>query len=91
MTFEQCHVNLAAIRRKQGTPCPVVRVASHGVVYSGRLKRADSDLESRRGPNAGSPFGVLVLENLGLARGPETILQIASIPEGGILDLPPGR
>jgi hypothetical protein len=91
MTFEQCHANLAAIRRKQGTPCPVVRVASNGVVYSGRLKRADSDLASRPGPGAGSPFGVLVLENLGLARGPETILQIASIPEGGILDLQPAH
>jgi hypothetical protein len=55
------------------------------MVYQGRLTRADSDPEFRR-PD-GSPFGVLVLENLGLARGPETILQIASIPVGGIADL----
>ena len=30
---------------------------------------------------------MLVLENLGLGRGPETILQIANIPEDGIVDL----
>ena len=82
MTFEQCHANLVAIRRRQGTTRPAVRVAYNGVIYSGRVKRADSDPESRR--STASPFGVLVLENLGLARGPETILQIASIPEDGI-------
>jgi hypothetical protein len=85
MTFEQCHANLMAIRRRQGTRCPVVKVASNGMVYQGRLTRADSDPEFRR--PAASPFGVLVLENLGLARSPETILQIADIPEGGIADL----
>lgn len=85
MTFEQCHANLMAIRRRQGTRCPVVKVASNGTVYQGRLTRADSDPEIRKG--TGSPFGVLVLENLGLSRVPETILQIASIPEGGIADL----
>ena len=53
--------------------------------YQGRLTRTDSDLESRRDPE--SPFGVIVLENPGLAREPETILQIASIPENGIADL----
>lgn len=85
MTFEQCQANLLALRRKQGTRCPAVRIAYNGVVYSGRVKRADSDPESGR--STASPFGVLVLENLGLARGPETILQIASIPENGIADL----
>ena len=85
MTFEQCHTHLVALRRKQGTTCPVVRVAYNGVTYSGRVKRTDSDSETRR--SAASPFGVIVLENLGLARGPETILQIASIPENGINDL----
>ena len=85
MTFEQCHSNLLAIRRNQGTRCPAVRVAFNGVVYSGRLKHADSDPEARRASD--SPFGVLVLEHLGLCRGPETILQIASIPEDGIGDL----
>ena len=85
MTFEQCHANLMAIRRKQGTTCPAVRIAYNGVIYSGRVKRADSDPDSRR--SKFSPFGVLVLENLGLCRGPETIIQIASIPEDGIHDL----
>jgi hypothetical protein len=85
MTFEQCHANLLAIRRRQGTRCPVVKVAYNGMVYQGRLTRADSDPEFRRASD--SPFGVLVLENLGLGRGPETILQIGSIPENGIADL----
>jgi hypothetical protein len=85
MTFEQCHANLMAIRRKQGTRCPVVKVAYNGIIYQGRLTRTDSDPEFRRASN--SPFGVLVLENPGLAREPETILQIASIPVDGIADL----
>jgi hypothetical protein len=85
MTFEQCHANLLAIRRRQGTRCPVVKVAYNGTIYQGRLTRTDSDPESRRSTE--SPFGVLILENPGLAREPETILQIASIPEGGIDDL----
>jgi hypothetical protein len=82
MTFAQCHTNLMLIRHRQGTPCPVVKVAYNGMIYQGRLARTDTDLEARR--NSGSPFGVLVLENLGLARSPETILQIAGIPEDGI-------
>ena len=85
MTFEQCHANLLAIRRRQGTRCPAVKIADNGMVYQGRLTRADSDPEFRR--PAGSPFGVLILENLGLVQEPETILQIASIPVGGIADL----
>jgi hypothetical protein len=84
MTFEQCHANLLAIRRRQGTRCPAVKVAYNGTVYQGRLTRADSDPEFRR--PQGSPFGVIVLENLGLSRAPETILQIASIPVNGIAD-----
>lgn len=85
MTFEQCHTRLVTIRRQQGTSHPAVRVLAHGVTYSGRVKRTDSDPEVRR--DTASPFGVLVLENLGLCRGPETIVQIASIPEDGIRDL----
>jgi hypothetical protein len=84
MTFEQCQANLQAIRRRQGTRCPVVKVAYNGMVYQGRLTRADSDPEYRRA--AASPFGVIVLEGLGLTRGPELKLQIADIPEGGIAD-----
>ncbi len=85
MTFEQCHANLMTIRRSQGTDCPAVKVAYNGMIYQGRLTRADSDPEVRRSSH--SPFGVLVLENLGLARDPETILQIANIPEDGIRDV----
>ena len=85
MTFEQCHANLLQIRRRQGTRCPAVRVSYNGMVYQGRLTRTDSDPEHRR--RAESPFGVIVLENLGLGRAPETILQISNIPEDGIADL----
>jgi hypothetical protein len=53
-----------------------------GTVIRGRLSRADSDPEHRK--NSDSPYGVLVLENLGLTRGPETIVQIANIPDGGL-------
>ena len=84
MTFEQCQTVLVSIRRKQGTRCPLVRVDYAGTVVRGRLARADSDPEFRRGD---SPFGVLVLESLGLSRGPETILQIASIPADGLRSL----
>ena len=85
MTFEQCHQNLTAIRRKQGTKTPLIRVDYGGTAYHGRLGRADSDPERRRSNN--SPYGVLILESVGLAPGPETILQISSIPEGGIDEL----
>ncbi len=82
MTFEQCQRALINIRRKQGTRYPLVRVDYAGTVYRGRLARADSDPEYRR--EAASPFGVLVLEPVGLTRGPETILQIADIPDDGL-------
>jgi hypothetical protein len=81
MTFEQCQRVLVSIRREQGTRCPLVRVDYAGTVIRGRLARADSDPEFRRGD---SPFGVLVVEGLGLAREPETILQIANIPADGL-------
>ncbi len=81
MTFEQCQTVLVSIRRRQGTRCPLVRVDYAGTTVRGRLARADSDPENRRGD---SPFGVLVLESLGLVRGPETILQIANIPADGL-------
>lgn len=82
MTFEQCHAVLVGIRRNQGTPCPLVRVDYGGSVFRGRIARSDSDPEHRR--ESASPFGVIVLENPGLHRGPETILQIASIPVDGL-------
>jgi hypothetical protein len=85
MTFEECHAALVAIRRKQGTRCPAIRVDCGGTSYLGRLARADSDPEYRR--NGHAPYGVLILEGLGLTRGPETILHIANIPAGGIRDI----
>jgi hypothetical protein len=85
MTFDQCQQALILIRRKQGTRYPLVRIDYGGAVYQGRLARADSDPEYRSASN--SPYGVLVLEQLGLTRGPETILQIADIPHGGLKPL----
>jgi hypothetical protein len=85
MTFDECHRRLVSIRRKQGTRCPLVRIDYGGSIFQGRLTRADSDPEHRKAQQ--SPYGVLVLEGLGLSRGPETILQIANIPEGGIGEL----
>jgi hypothetical protein len=85
MTFDQCQQALVSIRRKQGTRYPVVRVDYGGTVFRGRLARADSDPEFRH--DAHSPYGVLVLEQLGLSRGPETILQIANIPQDGLKPL----
>jgi hypothetical protein len=85
MTFEECQHALVAIRRQQGTRYPLVRVDYGGTVFRGRLARADSDPEFRN--KSGSPYGVLVLEQLGLGRGPQTILQIASIPEHGLQPL----
>jgi hypothetical protein len=85
MTFEQCQKALINIRRSQGTRYPLVRVDYGGTVFRGRLARADSDPEHRHDPE--SPYGILVLEQLGLSRGPETILQIANIPQDGLLPI----
>jgi hypothetical protein len=85
MTFEECQHALVSIRRKQGTRYPLVRVDYAGTIYRGRLARADSDPEFRHDTN--SPYGVLILEQLGLGRGPQTILQIANIPPHGLQPL----
>lgn len=85
MTFEQCQAQLDEIRTKQGTSHPLVRIDYGGVAYRGRLTRSDSDPDRRRASR--SPFGVVVLAAEGLASGPETFLQIGSIPAGGIRDL----
>ena len=82
MTFEKCHSVLTEIRSKQGTRCPLIRVDYAGTVLQGRLARSDSDPDHRR--ESSSPYGIMVLENPGLARGPEMILQIASIPDEGL-------
>lgn len=82
MTFDDCRAALAAIRRKQGTRSPILRVDYGGAVFRGRLVRCDSDPE-----HAGAvkpPYGLLVLEDLGLGRRPEMILQIADLVPGAI-------
>jgi hypothetical protein len=63
----------------------LIRVDYGGRTIRGRLARADSDPENRH--DASSPYGILVLEQLGLTRGPETILQIANIPGDGLRPL----
>lgn len=82
MTFDQCNAALTTIRRNQGTKNPRVRVDLAGSAYAGRVSRADCDKEPGR--LVQGPYGVLILENLGLNRYPQTILQIADIPDGGI-------
>lgn len=85
MTLDQCRATLIAIRKRQGTQWPSLRVLCDGQIHRGRLVRSDTDGERPR--DAGSPFGTLTLEPLGMAYRPETILQIASIQEQGIQDL----
>jgi hypothetical protein len=82
MTFDECYAALRSIRSQQGTSCPLVRVDYAGTVFRGRLARTDCDPGAPH--DARSPYGVIVLENLGLSRLPETILQIADIPAGGL-------
>jgi hypothetical protein len=82
MTFEKCQAILAEIRRRQGTPHPVVQVQYGAAFVRGRVSRADFDGDHPHNPS--SPYGVLVLDQLGLARGPATFLQIANIPEDGL-------
>ncbi len=84
MTFDECQQELEVIRRRQGTRLPVIRVNCGGSSYRGKLSRSDSDPDNR--PPASIPFGVLVLEQPGLVRGPKTILQIDSIDLGAISD-----
>jgi hypothetical protein len=89
MTVDQCYQQLLVIRRKQKTRYPLIRVDYGAATYRGRLSRADSDPERRK--NANSPYGVLVLEELGVARGPETVLQITNIRDDGIISLDEGE
>lgn len=83
MTFQKCQAILAEIRRRQGTPHPVVQVRLENGTVRGRLSRADTDGDKRRNPL--SPYGVLELEQLGLGRS-ATLVQIANIPEDGLGD-----
>jgi len=79
MTFEQCQAVLDELRRRQGTDRPLVQVVAGASVVRGRVARSGS---RRRDPN--SPFALLVLEQPGLTRGPESLVQIASIPTDGL-------
>lgn len=45
MTHEECQQALAAVRRQQGTRCPLIRVDAGGQIFRGRLSRSDSDPE----------------------------------------------
>src|SRR3954467_3980145 len=84
MTFEQCQAILSEIRRRQGTDHPLVQVTSSGAIVRGRLRSADTDRPPRASTR--SPYGLLVLEQPGLVPGPLTFVQIASIPDNGLLD-----
>ena len=85
MTFEQCQAIRTEIRRRQGTDHPLVQVTTSGVIVHGRLARADTDRPPLQHP---SPYGLLVLEQPGLFPGPLTFVQIASIPDDGLQELP---
>lgn len=82
MTFDQCEAALSALREQQNTANPMVRVHLGKGAYAGRVARADCDPDLHR--RIQGPYGVLVLENLGLCRFPQTYLQIADIPSDGI-------
>ena len=86
MTFDQCQAVLATIRHRQGTDHPLVRVATSGVIVHGRLARTDTDRPPRI--NLRSPYGLLVLEQPGLVPGHLTFVQIATIPDDGLQELP---
>ncbi len=85
MTYEQCQAILSEIRRRQGTERPLVQVTCGASVLRGRVAYSASGLAGRRNPN--SPYGVLVLEQMGLARMPSSFVQIANIPDDGLAGL----
>jgi hypothetical protein len=85
MTYEQCQSILEQLRRKQGTERPFVQVTCGESILRGRVNYSASGLAGRRNPH--SPYGVLVLEQMGLARAPSSFVQIANIPEDGLLGI----
>ena len=82
MTLDQCQVILEELCRRQGTDRPRVQVVAGASVVRGRLAHALTAAARRHNP--GSPYGVLVLESLGLTRGPSSFVQIANIPDDGL-------
>ena len=85
MTFEKSQALLATICREQRTDKPLVKVKYAGSVIEGRVARTDRNSALCRERN--SPYGLIVLESPGLGKGPETILQIAEIPDDGLISL----
>lgn len=84
MTYDQFQAILDEIRRRQGTDRPLVQVVVGAYVVRGRVAGGAA---GRRNPK--SPYGVLVLEQPGLTRGPASFVQIASIPDGGLSGVDP--
>ena len=82
MTFDQCQAILEELCRRQGTDRPRVQVVAGSSVVRGRLAYSLRTTAWRRNP--ASPYGVLVLEHLGLTRMPSSFVQIASIPDDGL-------
>ena len=85
MTFDQCQAILEEICRRQGTDRPLVQIVAGASVFRGRVAHAPRVATVRRNPD--SPYGVLVLEQLGLSRGPASFVQIANIPDDGLLGI----
>jgi hypothetical protein len=82
MTVEKCQTVLDEIRQRQGTDRPLIRVKTGASVLEGRIANEPTMPIAGRNPN--SPFGLLRLEQMGLARGPISFVQIANIPDDGI-------
>lgn len=82
MTYDQCQAVVEEIRRRQSTDRPLVRVVLGGKVVRGRLI---PEVAGRHNP--ASPYGVLIIEQPGLTPGPASLVQIASIPDDGLLSL----
>ena len=82
MTYDRCQAILDEIRRRQGTDRPFVQVRAGTAVVRGRVARSTTAHGEHHNPS--SPYGVLVLESLGLGRGSPSFVQIASIPDDGL-------
>jgi hypothetical protein len=87
MTYDQCVAILEEIRRRQGTNRPLVQVRAGSFVHRGRVAQPSIGSGGRHNPN--SPYGVLVLEQMGLGRAPASLVQIANIPEDGLSGIEP--
>jgi hypothetical protein len=82
MTFDECQAVLDAIRRNQGTRTPLVSVHYGGTLFRGRVLRCDADPEHR--DRVQRPYGLLVLQEPGLANRPDMMFQIADLVSGAI-------